>query len=85
MYQTNTRNPEVIKVGYLTKSPPVSAPMSQWRKRWFVLCDSLRAYPLAERYVRLEYYQSESEQRKLMDPKGKCGYNNSTIPSNESL
>ncbi len=64
-------NPEVVKAGYLTKSPPGDAPpMSQWRRRWFVLCDSFRAYPLAERHVRLEYFQNEAEARKLCDPKG---------------
>lgn len=63
---------EIVKSGYLTKSPPVDAPsISQWRRRWFVLRDSIRSYPLAERYVRLEYYQNESEARKLSDPKGK--------------
>lgn len=72
MYRsTVTHNNEVVKVGYLTKSPPSDAPpMSQWRRRWFVLRDSLRSYPLAERFVRLEYYQNESEARKLADPKG---------------
>ncbi len=64
-------NTEIVKAGYLTKSPPGAAPpMSQWRRRWFVLCDSLRAYPLAERHLRLEYYQNEGDVRKLCDPKG---------------
>lgn len=62
---------EVVKSGYLTKSPPEGAPvMSQWRKRWFVLCDSKLAYPLAPRQIRLEYYQSASDSKKLADPKG---------------
>ncbi|XP_003387588.1 PREDICTED: son of sevenless homolog 1-like isoform X2 [Amphimedon queenslandica] len=65
------QNNEIVKSGYLTKSPPLDAPsISQWRRRWFVLRDSIRSYPLAERYVRLEYYQNESEARKLSDPKG---------------
>lgn len=66
-----SHNPEVVKSGYLTKSPPEGAPlMSQWRRRWFVLCDSRRAFPLGERHIRLEYYQSEADARKLADPKG---------------
>ena len=66
-------NSDIVKAGYLTKSPPGAAPpMSQWRRRWFVLCDSLRVYPLAERHLRLEYYQNEGDVRKLCDPKGEC-------------
>ena len=67
-----SHTPEVVKSGYLTKSPPEGAPlMSQWRRRWFVLCDSSRAYPLAERSLRMEYYQSEEEVKRLADPKGR--------------
>ena len=32
--------------------------------------DSRLVYPLADRYVRLEYYQSEVEAKRLADPKG---------------
>jgi hypothetical protein len=69
MYEAEKK--EIVKSGYLTKSPPGDAPpMSKWRRRWFVLRDSLRCYPLSERFVRLEYYQNESESLKLADPKG---------------
>lgn len=33
--------------------------------------DSKLVYPLAARYVRLEYYQSEQDAKRLADPKGK--------------
>ena len=57
--------------GYLTKSPPESkSRVAQWHRRWFLLMDSRLVYPLADRYVRLEYYQSEIEARRLADPKG---------------
>ena len=66
-----SQSSEIVKSGYLTKSPPeVAALVSQWRRRWFVLLDSSRAYPLAERSLRMEYYQSESDTRRLADPKG---------------
>jgi len=62
---------EIIKAGYLTKSPPEkSGRVAQWHKRWFVLADSRLVYPVAPRYVRLEYYQSEEEAKRLADPKG---------------
>lgn len=60
---------EIVKAGYLTKSPP-DKPMAQWHKRWFVLLDSKLVYPLAPRCVRLVYYQSEMEAKKLGNPKG---------------
>ena len=57
--------------GYLTKSPPESKiKVAQWHRRWFLLMDSGLVYPLADRYVRLEYYQSEIEAKRLADPKG---------------
>lgn len=59
---------EIVRSGNLTKSPPEKpGKVAQWHKRWFVLADSRLVYPLAERYVRLEYYQSESEVKKLAD------------------
>jgi len=62
---------EIIKAGYLTKSPPEkSGRVAQWHKRWFVLADSRLVYPVAPRYVRLEYYQNEEEAKRLADPKG---------------
>ena len=61
---------EVVKSGYLIKSPPEAKMAAKWHKRWFVLSDSKLVYPLADRYVRLEYYQSEGEAKKLADPKG---------------
>ena len=60
---------EIVKAGYLTKSPP-DKPVAQWHKRWFVLLDSKLVYPLAPRCVRLVYYQSEMEAKKLGNPKG---------------
>jgi len=63
---------EVVKTGYLVKSPPLSrAPVSQWHKRWFQLMDSRLVFPMAKRYVRLNYYQSETDAKSLSDPKGK--------------
>ena len=60
-----------MKAGYLTKSPPEGRlTIAQWQKRWFVLADSHRVYPLASRYVRMEYYQSEEDADKLRNPKG---------------
>ena len=62
---------EFVKAGYLVKSPPVSrAYVSQWHRRWFLLMDSKLVYPLAERYVRLVYYQSEADAKRFADPKG---------------
>ena len=62
---------EFVKAGYLIKSPPLSrALVSQWHRRWFLLMDSRLVYPLAERYVRLVYYQSEADAKRLADPKG---------------
>ena len=64
---------EFVKAGYLVKSPPLSrALVSQWQRRWFLLMDSRLVYPLAERYVRLAYYQSEADAKRLADPKGEC-------------
>lgn len=63
---------EVVKTGYLTKSPPERMnKVAQWHRRWFVLSDSHRVYPLAKRYVRMEYYQSEDDTKKMKDPKGR--------------
>ena len=62
---------EIIKVGYLTKSlQEKSGRVAQWHKRWFVLADSRLVYPVAPRYVRLEYYQNEEEAKRLADQKG---------------
>lgn len=61
---------EVVKSGYLIKSPPESKVAAQWHRRWFVLADSRLVYPLADRYVRLEYYQSEADAKRFADPKG---------------
>ena len=63
---------EIVRSGYLIKSPPDAQKIAQWKKRWFVLADSRLVYPLADRYVRLEYYASEMEAKRLADPKGKC-------------
>ncbi len=61
-----------MKAGYLVKSPPeFKSLVAQWHKRWFLLMDSKLVYPLAARYVRLEYYQSEQDAKRLADPKGK--------------
>ena len=60
---------EVVRAGYLTKSPP-DGRLGQWQKRWFVFADSHRAYPLAPRYVRMEYYQSEEDAEMCRNPKG---------------
>lgn len=65
---------EVVRCGYLTKSPPEkAAKVAQWHRRWFVLADSRLVYPLADRYVRLEYFQNESDAKRLADPKGEQG------------
>lgn len=61
---------EFVMAGYLIKSPPDNKPMAQWHRRWFLLMDSRLVYPLADRFVRLEYYQSEAEARRFADPKG---------------
>ncbi len=62
-----------MKAGYLVKSPPeFKASVAQWHKRWFLLMDSKLVYPLAARYVRLEYYQSEQDAKRLADPKGEA-------------
>lgn len=61
---------EIVRSGYLIKSPPDAQKIAQWKKRWFVLADSRLVYPLADRYVRLEYYASEMEAKRLADPKG---------------
>lgn len=67
---------EFVKAGYLVKSPPISrACVSQWHRRWFLLMDSRLVFPLAERYVRLVYYQSETDVRRLADPKGTIDLN----------
>ena len=47
----------VKKTGYLIKSP--SDGKGRWRKRWFMLMDSVEVVPLTgtpKRQVRLEYY-----------------------------
>ena len=63
---------EIVKSGYLTKSPPEGrVALAQWHRRWFVFSDSHLVYPLAERYVRMEYYQSEEDAVKLKNPKGR--------------
>lgn len=68
---------ETVKTGYLTKSPPGSSgKLRRWQRRWFVLLDSRLSYPLAERYVRIEYYQTEADVKKLVDPKGLHWNNN---------
>ena len=67
---------EFVKAGYLVKSPPQFKPLSQWHKRWFLLLDSKLVYPLAARYVRLEYYQSHQDAEKLANPKGEVNYTN---------
>lgn len=68
---------EFVKAGYLVKSPPVSrALVAQWHRRWFLLMDSKLVYPLAERYVRLVYYQSEADAKRLADPKGELKASN---------
>lgn len=62
---------EFVKAGYLVKSPPASrALVAQWHRRWFLLMDSKLVYPMADRYVRLDYYQNEAEAKRLADPKG---------------
>lgn len=67
----STSRGEFVMSGYLTKSPPESKiKVAQWHRRWFLLMDSRLVYPLADRYVRLEYYQSEVEAKRLADPKG---------------
>jgi hypothetical protein len=58
-----------VKAGYLTKSPPEGR-LGQWQKRWFVFADSHRAYPLAPRYVRMEYYHSAEDAEMCRNPKG---------------
>jgi len=66
---------EFVKAGYLVKSPPdFKALLAQWHRRWFLLMDSKLVYPLASRYVRLEYYQSDQEAKRLADPKGMLEY-----------
>ena len=60
---------EVVRAGYLTKSPPEGR-LGQWQKRWFVFADSHLAYPLAPRYVRMEYYQNEEDAEMCRNPKG---------------
>ena len=62
---------ELVRCGYLIKSPPDGkAKVAQWHRRWFVLADSRLVYPLADRYVRLEYFQNEVDPKKMADPKG---------------
>lgn len=63
---------EVVKAGYLTKSPPERvSKVAQWHRRWFVLSDSHKVYPLAKRYVRMEYYQGEDDTKRMKNPKGR--------------
>eukprot|EP00117_Sycon_ciliatum_P035665 scpid32335/ scgid26987/ GRB2-associated-binding protein 2; GRB2-associated binder 2; Growth factor receptor bound protein 2-associated protein 2; PH domain-containing adaptor molecule p97 len=64
---------EMVKTGYLTKSPPqstTSISFKNWRRRWFVLLDSSKAFPLAPRQVRLEYYTDETSASHCEKPKG---------------
>ena len=62
---------EIVKVGYLVKSPPTNRGLvSQWHKRWFLLMDSKLVFPTADRYVRMDYYHSEVDAKRLADPKG---------------
>ena len=72
---------DIVKAGYLTKSPPErSARVAQWHRRWFVLADSRLAYPLAERCVRMEYFQSQEDAKKHKSPKGKCSRSVDKMP-----
>lgn len=61
---------EVVKRGYLTKSPPARQALAKWKRRWCMLLDSHLVYPLAPRYVRLEYFEDEESQLAGKDPKG---------------
>ena len=63
-----------MKSGYLIKSPsekPRKWQLQRWHRRYFLLADSRLVYPLVNRYLRLEYYQSEEDARKLAFHKGK--------------
>ncbi len=61
---------EVVKRGYLTKSPPAKQALAKWKRRWCMLLDSHLVYPLAPRYVRLEYFDGEESQLAGKEPKG---------------
>ena len=75
MTDTIDNRGEFVKAGYLIKSPPLSrAPVAQWHRRWFLLMDSALVFPMAKRYVRLDYYQSEADAKRLADPKGTVLY-----------
>ena len=55
---------EVVKSGYLTKSPPDNkSTFYVWKKRYFILIDSLLVYPFAPRNIRIEYYPSFEESK----------------------
>ncbi|KAI6652175.1 Son of sevenless-like protein 1-like [Oopsacas minuta] len=67
---------ETVKCGYLTKSPPDNkSAFYGWRKRYFILIDSIRAFPFAPRHIRIEYYQNY-EDSKLGNPLGMIELNN---------
>eukprot|EP00118_Oscarella_pearsei_P009942 m.58808 g.58808 ORF g.58808 m.58808 type:complete len:576 (+) comp34833_c0_seq1:109-1836(+) len=61
---------EVLKRGYLTKSPPQRQALAKWKRRWCMLCDSRLVYPCAKPYVRLEYYEDETAALACKEPKG---------------
>ncbi|XP_065178932.1 uncharacterized protein LOC135809500 isoform X2 [Sycon ciliatum] len=69
--ESGTRR-DLLKCSYLTKAPPGSDGFTfrQWRRRWFMLCDSAIVYPMAPRSVRLEYYENEEAANGMIDPKG---------------
>ena len=55
---------EVVKNGYLTKSPPDNkTAFHGWKKRYFILIDSTRVYPFAPRNIRIEYYTNFEESK----------------------
>lgn len=61
---------ETVKSGYLTKSPPDNkSAFYVWKKRYFILIDSHRAFPFAPRHIRIEYYHTY-EDSKLGNPLG---------------
>ena len=62
---------EVLKRGYLTKSPPQRQALAKWKRRWCMLCDSRLVYPCAPPYVRLEYYEDETAALACKEPKGR--------------
>ena len=58
-YQSKTGSYHYVKkTGYMVKSPSTSR-IGRWRKRWFMLVDSVEPGVLTgtpERQIRLEYY-----------------------------